>query len=83
MPLRRGMELAGQGSALDIRNTLLIVTQLKALVWAQAALAKSTNPLERSIYDWRYHMDLVTAFNVETGILQTQLAWQQSNRSFN
>lgn len=83
MPLRRGMEVVGQGSAIDIRNTLLIVTQLKALVWAQAALAKSTNPLERSIYDWRYHMDLVTAFNVETGILQNQLAYQQTTRSFN
>jgi hypothetical protein len=83
MPLRRGMEITGQGTAVDIRNTLLIVTQLKALVWAQAALAKSTNPLERSIYDWRYHMDLVTAFNVETGILQQQLAYQQQTRSFN
>jgi hypothetical protein len=82
MPLRRGMEIVGQGSAVDIRNTLLIVTQLKALVWAQAALAKSTNPLERSIYDWRYHMELVTAFNVETGILQNQLSYQQTTRSY-
>lgn len=83
IPLRRGMDVVGQGTAVDIRNTLLIVTQLKALVWAQAALAKSANPLERSIYDWRYHMDLVTAFNVETGILQQQLAYQQDKRAFN
>lgn len=83
IPLRRGMETAGPGTAVDIRNTLLIVTQLKALVWAQAALVKSSNPLERSIYDWRYHMELVTAFNVETATLQAQLAYQQANRSFN
>lgn len=83
IPLRRGMEAVGQGNAVDIRNTILIVTQLKALVWASAALAKSTNPLERSCYDWRYHMELVTAFNVETNILHNQLTFQASNRSFN
>jgi hypothetical protein len=82
IPLRRGMEVAGQGSPIDIRNTILIVTQLKALVWASAALAVSTNPLERSCYDWRYHMDVVTAFNVETGVLQGQLAYQQGGRAY-
>lgn len=83
LPLRRGMEIVGQGSPIDIRNTILIVMQLRALVWAAETLAKSPNPLERSCYDWRQHMELVTAFNVETGILQNQLAFQASTRSFN
>jgi hypothetical protein len=82
LALRRGMEVVGQGSPIDVRNTILIVTQLKALVWASAALAVSTNPLEHACYDWRYHMDLVTAFNVETSILQNQLMHQQGGRAY-
>jgi hypothetical protein len=80
--LRRGMEVVGQGSAVDVRNTILIVSQLKALLWSSAALAVSTNPLERACYDWRHHMDLVTAFNVEISILQNQLAHQQGSRAY-
>jgi hypothetical protein len=82
MPLRRGMETIGQGTATDLRNTLFIVTHLKALISAQMGLRKSVNGMERAIYDWRYHMDLVTAYNVEVSILKQQYAYFQDSKTY-
>lgn len=83
MPLRRGMDVIGQGTALDLRNTLFIVTNLKALIGAQMGLRRSVSGMERAIYDWRYHMDLVTAYNVEVSILKQQYTFFQDSKTYN